>query len=313
MSAYDFNRLMQNVQDKWSQSLKATAIREAFLNTSNYFSTAQIRQLLSLVTSESDRMDLVKLSYRTVTDPTNFNQLSDLFASNSYRTEFNNYVGLSTGQPANTVKAQMTDYQFNQLLQSVQDKWSQSLKAETERAAFANTNNYFSTAQIRQLLTLITSESDRLDLAKLSYRSVMDPANFPQLVDLFYSSSYQNDFNNYVVSQGGQALNTTVRTAMTDSDFNVLVFSVRANLLQFLKVSAERDIFNNPNNFFTASQAKELISLINSESNRLELAKLSYRTLVDPANFTVLYDLFESQASKDELAAHVKANLVSLR
>jgi len=202
----------------------------------------------------------------------------------------------------------MTTYEFNQLLQSVQDKWSQSLKGEAERNAFANTGNYFSTAQIRQLLSLITSESDRLDLAKLSYRSVTDPANFTKLSDLFSSSANRNEFNNYVSTQGGQVLNATVKTPMTDNDFSALVFSIRANLLQILKVSAEKDVFNNPNNFFTASQIKQLISLINSENNRLELAKLSYRTVTDPANFTQLYDLFKTQASKDDLANYVKAN-----
>jgi hypothetical protein len=311
MTDYDFNRLLQNVQGQWSQSLKAQSLRDAFANVNNYFSTAQLRQLLPLITSESDRLDLAKLSYRGVTDTYNFAQLADLFYTSTYRNEFNNYISVTTGQGTyNTVKTQMTDYQFNQLLQNVQGQWSQSLKAETERSAFTNTNNYFSTAQIRQLLSLITSESDRLDLAKLSYRTVMDPAYFPQLADLFYNTSYRNEFNNYVSTQGGQVLNATVRTPMTDSNFSVLMLSVRSNLLQVLKVSAERDVFNNPNNFFTTSQIKQLISLINSENNRLELAKLSYRTVTDPANFTQLNDLFKTQANKDALADYIKTNPV---
>ena len=62
----------------------------------------------------------------------------------------------------------MTDIKFNALLQTVRSKFSQALKGETESDAFNNSNNYFTTSQIRQLLTLITSESDRVDLAKLS-------------------------------------------------------------------------------------------------------------------------------------------------
>jgi hypothetical protein len=174
-----------------------------------------------------------------------------------------------------------------------------------------NTNNYFSSAQIRQLLSLITSESDRLDLARLSYRSVTDAANFASLYDLFPTAAYRNDFNNYVIAQGGQVMNAAVKTPMSDSDFSVLVLSIRANLLQVLKVSAEREVFNNPNNYFTSSQVKQLISLINSEGNRLELAKLSYRTVTDPENFSQIYDLFTSQASKDELANHVKSYQIS--
>jgi hypothetical protein len=76
--------------------------------------------------------------------------------------------------------------------------------------------------------------------------------------------------------------------------------------LQLLKVQSERDVFANPNNFFTTAQIKQLILLINTEPNRLELAKLSYKTVTDPENFTQINDLFQMQASKDELTAYVK-------
>jgi len=276
MADYEFNQLLQSVRNNRSQSLKAGTVRDIFTNTSNYFSTTQIRQLLSLITSESNRLNLAKLSYRSVTDPVNFNQLSDLFSSTAHRNEFNNYVSINSGQVINnTAKTQMTTYEFNQLLQNVQDKWSQSLKATTIRDAFLNTSYYFSTAQIRQLLTLITSESDRLDLAKLSYRSVTDPANFAQLSDLFYSSTYRNEFNNYAGLNAGQIINTGVKTQMTTYEFNQLLKSVQDKWSQSLKGEAERDAFANTGNYFSTAQIRQLLSLITSESDRLDLANLS--------------------------------------
>ena len=95
------------------------------------------------------------------------------------------------------IKTPVTDAQFNTLMQTVRNKWSQALKGETESEAFNNPNNYFRTSQIRQLLTLITSESDRLDLAELSYRSVTDSTNFIQLSDLFKVPSNKSDFNDF--------------------------------------------------------------------------------------------------------------------
>ncbi|HXH99939.1 MAG TPA: DUF4476 domain-containing protein [Sphingobacteriaceae bacterium] len=308
ITEYEFNRLTQSIRDKWSQSLKSEAIRDAFNNTNNYFSTSQIRQLLGLVTSESNKLDLVKLSYRGVTDPNNFTQLANVFNSSANRAEFNNYVRTNSGQIIeNTAKTQMTDYDFNRLTQSVRDKWSQSLKGEAVRDAVINTNNYFSSAQLRQLLTFITSESDRLELAKLSFRSVTDSNNFIQLADLFTSASHRTEFNTFVNTQmGGVSGNTVVRTPMANSEFSLLVLSVRSNLLQILKVSAEREVFNNPNNYFTTAQVRQLISLINSEPNRLELAKLSYRTVTDRNNFMQLNDLFTTQSSRDALANYIK-------
>jgi hypothetical protein len=306
ISDTNFSALVATVNGKWSQSLKGEAVRDAFANSNHYFTTTQVRQLMGLITSESDRMDLIKLAYPVVTDTNNFGSLYDVFASTANRTEFNEFIVSRGGVAVNTgVKAQMTANNFNALMTNIQSKWSQALKTDAVRDAFVNTNNYFSTAQIRQLLDLVTSETDRLELAKQSFRSVMDPAMYYQLGDLFKTASYRNEFNTYASAQTGVTVNASVKTPMTNSDFSVLVFSVRSNLLQLLKVQAERDIFANPNNYFTTAQVKQLIGLINSEPNRLELAKLSYRTITDPENFAQLNDLFKLQASKDELAAYV--------
>ncbi|MES3016410.1 MAG: DUF4476 domain-containing protein [Bacteroidota bacterium] len=307
----NFNTLVTTVRNKWSQSLKGEAIRDAFINSSNYYTTAQVRQLMGLVTSEADRMDLIKIAYPVVTDTNNFPSLYDVFVSTANRDDFNDFVVSKGGVAVNTgVKAQMTTANFINLRNSVQAKWSQALKTDAVRDAFANTNYYFSTAQIRELLTMVTSESDRLELAKQSFRSVMDPAVYYQLGDLFTTASYRTEFNNYASTQTGVTVNAGVRTPMSNGDFSVLVLSIRSNLLQLLKVQAERDVFANPNNFFTTAQVKQLIGLINSEPNRLELAKLSYKTVTDPENFTQINDLFKLQASKDELATYVKSNQV---
>jgi len=303
----NFTTLVTGIRNKWSQALKGDAIRDALVNSNNYYTTTQIRQLMSLITSESDKLDLIKLSYELVYDPNNFGSLYDIFTSLANRTAFNDYVTLKGGVTVNTgVKAQMSDFSYNQLMQSVQGKWSQALKADAVRDAFINTNNYFSTSQIRQLLVLVSSETDRFELAKLSYRSVMDPDNFSHLADLFNSASYRDEFNTFVGTKTGVSADANVRTPMPDSEFSLLTLSVRSRFLQLLKYSAEIEIFNNPNYFFNTNQVKQLISLINSEPNRLELAKLSYKTVTDPANFTSLDDLFKLQTSKDELANFVK-------
>lgn len=79
----------------------------------------------------------------------------------------------------------MSDYDFNQLVQKIRNQWIG--KMGTARDAV--NNNYFNTYQVRQILQIFSSESDRLELAKLSYRNVVDQQNFRQLYDLF---SYQS-------------------------------------------------------------------------------------------------------------------------
>ncbi|MDQ6755448.1 MAG: DUF4476 domain-containing protein [Bacteroidota bacterium] len=311
MADNKFNQLLQTVRSKWSQALKGETESEAFNNPNNYFNTNQVRQLLILITSEYDRLDLAKLSYRAITDTANFTQLYNLFTSQSSKTDLNNFLiskGWNINSNGGVIITPMADYKFNQLLQTVRNKWSQALKGEAESEAFNNPNNYFSTNQIKQLLTLITSENDRLDLAKLSYRSVTDTANFIQLYDLFKEHANRDALNSFLNTKGWNIAHThtPVKTPMTDADFNQLVTNVRINIFQFLKVNYETDVFNNPAYFFTTAQIRELLLLINSEENRLELAKLSYRTVTDPANFLKLSTILNSQSSRNELANYVK-------
>ena len=308
ISDSNFNMLVANVKSKWSQSLKGDALREAFTNSNHYFTTTQIRQLMGLVTSESDRMDLIQMAYPVVTDANNFASLYDVFTSTAKRAEFNDFIVSKGGVAVQSgPKVQMSANNFNLLMSSIQSKWSQALKTDAIRDAFINTNNFFSTDQIRTLLMQVTSESDRLALAKHSFRSVVDPNMFYQLGDVFTSNTYRNEFNAFVTAQTGVTVTGAVKTPMSNTDFSVLVLSIRSNLLQLLKIQAERDVFANPNNFFTTAQIKQLILLINAEPNRLELAKLSYKTVTDPENFMQINDLFQMQSSKDELAAYVKS------
>ncbi len=311
MADSKFNSLLQAVNSKWSQALKGETESDAFGNSNNYFSTNQVRQLLTLISLESDRLDLARLSYRSVTDSANFTQLYSLFRNQSSKDDLSSFLRskgwTTTGQT--TVKTPMADSKFNSLLLTVKNKWSQALKGETESEAFNNPDNYFTTSQVKQLLTLISLESDRLDLARLSYRSVTDSANFRQLYDLFQTQANRADLDDFLRSKGwgSTPAQTTVKTPMADGDFYNIVTTVRINLVQFLKVGYETEVFNNPEYFFSTNQIKELLLLINAENNRLELAKLAYKTVTDPANFLQLNSLFNSQNSRDNLASYVKA------
>ena len=101
---------------------------------------------------------------------------------------------------------------------------------------------------------------------------------------------------------------TTVKIAMPESTFKDMYRQVQMTFGFGAKYSELTKIFNTETNYFTVAQAKQLIQLVSSESNRLELAKSSYNNIVDPVNFSQLYDIFSSQSSKNELAAYVSSN-----
>jgi hypothetical protein len=183
--------------------------------------------------------------------------------------------------------------------------------------AFNNASNYFTTAQVSKLIRLVNSESNRLNLAKLSYRTIVDPANFNQINELFnnetsraeleaYVTNY--DYNNPVkIRNGNRGNQGYTRTAMSDESFTNLYNSISRQFGLGVKMSSLTNEFNNSANYFTVAQARQLIQLVSDEDNRLQLAKSSYDNIVDPENFTRLYDLFTSQSKRTELSEYVRS------
>ena len=94
---------------------------------------------------------------------------------------------------------------------------------------------------------------------------------------------------------------------MSDVNFNQLMADVKAQWLPFGKMNALTTAFANTSNYFTSNQVKQLIQLVSDEDNRLQLAKSAYRNTTDRSNFTLLYDLFSYQASKDALASYISS------
>ncbi len=308
MSVTDFNTLYQSVYNQTNNSSRYYAINNALIKTGNYFTVSQTKQLIQLVNEENSRLQLLKNAYKVLTDRANYSQLNDLLSSSASRNEFNSYVAnYDNGYDVGGGVA-MNEADYNTLYRSIDDAWNSSTRFNLTAAAFNNTKNYFTTYQVRQLLLLTTTESDRLSLAKIAYDNVIDLNNYTQLYELFSSTSSKNDLAKFVsdMQYGG---GTVLKTPMTDAEFNSMSRDIQFTFGIGAKMSALAAIFNKETNYFTVQQAKQLIQMVSAEYNRLELAKSSYNNITDPVNFTQIYDIFSTQASKDELAAYVSSNV----
>lgn len=310
MSDVSFNTIYSNINNQWGQASKMTEAREVFNTSSNYFSTGQVRQIVELINSEANRLELLKLTYDNVSDQTNFYQLTDLLRSQANRTELDRYVRSYNADPYKNYQTVMADVTFRQLYQGITNQRNMSQKLSAATKAFNTTTNHFSVSQVQQIVSLITGENNRLQLAKLSVDNIVDRENIAQLFDLLTTQSGKEELDYYIRNNGyaDAGYNYTIRTAMTDTEFSTLYNDIRRKWLPLSKYSTAIDIFSSTTNYFTTQQARQIIGLLSSESNRLELAKLAFDNIVDQQNFRQLYDLFESQASKDELDNYVSRN-----
>lgn len=309
MTDASFNTLAASVKAKWSQTSRITAIKSAFANTSNYFTTDQAGQLLMLVSSETRRLELAKLAYPRIADPANFSDIADLFNSQANKENIALFIQSKDLEGTTTNAGVVTTQQFNQLLRKVRNQYNQVGRYGVLNDAFNVSTDYYTTAQLKQLLTLITAESDRLALAKLAYARVSDEANFASLYTLFSTQANRDEFNNYVryggsISSSGQYAS---RAAMSDADFTKLYNKARLHIRQSSVTADVKAAFSNSTNYFTVTQIRSLLSLLATDSDRLSIAKLAYHRAADPTSFTQLFDMF-TQASVDELNTYMRNN-----
>ncbi len=301
MSVTDFNNLYSSIRNQWGSAKKMTMVSDAFANTNYYFTTAQAKQLIQLVNSQSNRFTLAKASYRSITDPTNFTLLYDVLNSQSHRDQLATYVSTYNAGSSSTA---MTAATFNTIYKTAQRQATTNSKVSYIYNAFTNTNNYFTVAQARQLVQLGPDEANRLYLAKISYRSIIDRNNFSQMNSLLSSQASRNELNTFVNTYDNSNPVYT-RIAMKEAEFNTLYRDIQNRYGIGAKMSALSNVFATENHYFTTTQAKQLIQLVSDESNRLELAKGSYDNIVDQANFSQLYDIF-SNSSRNSLEVYVR-------
>lgn len=301
MSVTDFNNLYTSIRNKRQSANRMTMVSDAFANTNYYFTTAQAKQLIQLVNSQSNRFTLAKASYRSISDPTNFPQIYDVLNSQSYRDQLSDYVSTYNAGSSSTA---MTASMFNTIYRTAQRQATTNSKVSYIYNSFTNTNNYFTVAQARQLVQLAPDEANRLYLAKISYRSIIDRNNFSQMNALLNSQASRNELNTFVNTYDNSNPVYT-RIAMKEAEYNTLYRDIQNRYGINAKMSALSNVFATENYYFTTAQAKQLIQLVSDENNRFELAKASYDNIVDQANFNQLYDIF-SYSSRNALEVYVR-------
>lgn len=327
MTSAGFQDLLENVRRNRFQAGRVTAIRNALAST-DYFTTDQLSQLLILVNSETVRLDLAKTAYRVAADPANYAELNSLFDNETNINTLNDYVRAQPNSSVNTsiyndalvynnnARALLSTYEYNRLLDNLNANNYQSEKYDIIREAFANSTYAFTTAQIRQLLGAINSESDRLYLAKQAYATVSDQDNFSTLLSLFDIQSNRVELNAYIINNGGTGGNVygSARVPMEDLSFNELLRNAGDHFLPWDKYKDVKAAFTDPANYFTSYQVRQLMNVLSSgailsvsEANRIELAKLAYPRTTDPRNFSEVLDLFTDVNSQNELKAWIRA------
>lgn len=315
MADNNFGAIINNIRNQTQENVKLNIVSNAFATSYNYFSTDQVVQVLQLLSSEYDRLQMAKASYKTIVDPISFSKVYNLFASQSSKEELAYYVRTNGGTPGSLPPAvatniAMSEADFISLRENIKAQWLPGAKMSELTNTFANTRNYFTSYQVSQLVQMVSDDANRMQLAKVSFRTITDPENIALLYNAFVSQADRDALTAYYNSfKSGSATSpsNSYRTPMSDSNFSTLLESDKKLWIPGTKKAAVMQTFNSAGNYFTTSQAIQLIQLVNDERDRLEMAKSSYKTITDTENFSQVYSLFNNQSYKNDLANYVNA------
>lgn len=90
MSDRDFNNAKQTLRNEWFETTRLTIAKQII--DANYFTTYQIKDLMSLFTFEKNKLELAKYAYRKATDQGNYYLVNDAFTYSSSKTELSEYI-----------------------------------------------------------------------------------------------------------------------------------------------------------------------------------------------------------------------------
>lgn len=200
LSDADFVFLAQKIVETRDENHKFALAKD--IATKNCLSTAQGMKLASLLKLEKDRLDLLKGLMPTVYDEGNFSQAVALFAHQPNRQEFSSFVASFT-QPVAPVPVScvVTDAQQQQLVSTLKNQPS-----SFDRLAIAKNmipaSKCYSSNQIKEVVALFPSSTDKLEIAKFCYDYTTDTQNFFATVSPLIPSQFdRRALSNYITSK----------------------------------------------------------------------------------------------------------------
>jgi len=90
MTDFEFSRVLTSMQKEWFETNKAKSATQVI--STNYLTTAQVKQMLQLFSMESTKLDLARQAYGKTVDQQNYFMINDVFSFNSSKDELARYI-----------------------------------------------------------------------------------------------------------------------------------------------------------------------------------------------------------------------------
>jgi hypothetical protein len=98
----------------------------------------------------------------------------------------------------NNYNRAMNDFEFSRVLGAIQKEWSEANKMKSATQIIST--NFFTTAQVKQMMQMFSYENNKLDLAEQAYSKTVDQRNYFMINDVFSSSFSKDELARYIRS-----------------------------------------------------------------------------------------------------------------
>lgn len=202
----DFMVFAQDIFNRQGENLRMDASLSLVSRTC--LSVAQAMKISTLLSLENNRMEFLKAAYNRIFDEANYDQAQQVFNHQPNKFAFAEFLKakrLAALPPAPIVQPPapcvVSSEQFRMLRETLAREGSSSSRVVIAKNQIP-AMKCFSSQQMKEILNLYPSSSDRLDVAKFAFQYVTDKDNyFLTVSSLFNSSSDRENLSNFVASQ----------------------------------------------------------------------------------------------------------------
>ena len=186
---------------KTEQEKKEAALS---LATRTCLSTAQSMKLSTSLNVENNRLELLKKAYLRVYDEANFDFATQVFTHLPNQAALREFLAASrkASQVVQTPPpCSVSEAEFRTIREPLAAESSSSARLSIAKNQMPRFKCYKS-SQVKEIVALFSSSSDKLNLAKFAYDYVADKENyFFELSPLFSSSMDRQSLSNYIASK----------------------------------------------------------------------------------------------------------------
>ena len=301
----------------------------------NCFYSYQVKELILLLDNDNDKFNFAKNVYDRTIDKENFYDIYDVFVypSNMFRlndfirnintpstpvtgtpippvTPYLNYPDARFYMGSKGCSNPINNVDFQSIILTIQTQTTDIAKYTTAKALI-NTK-CLSVEQLMKISMLINNEAYRLDILKSSIANAYDRGNFSYAAQVLSIEPYKNDYTNYCITISNPTppantvplpIDSFSECSVNTTDFNNMKTSIQKLSFSSTKVTQIKSIMNT--RCFTVIQIKELISLIDFESGKLDIAIAAYSKCIDKKNYYSVNDAFSFSSSITELNNYI--------